>query len=266
MEINKPIFAIINYIMFITMRFFVGSKISYLEIKKRRYDNDNLYSIVINNWESAVFLHDREQNRADLLQSKLAGLLSILSIFVSLFSLTGAITPHFPIIIQIICLVLSFLGLIYSIGPLTISTIYVADLDKFTNTNDFNADVNKEMRLAITDMGCRSDFHADCLKIAKTIIFISMTLYIAGVFIGLYRPSESSTSKASNYSALPVTIKIDTLNNSNNQDSLSAKTKSLKDDSGLVVPLKSNSNISDTSCIKDNNPKPKSVLAKKVNL
>lgn len=265
MEINKPIFATINYIIFLTMRYFVGSKIGYSEIKKRRYDNDKVYSIVLNNWESAVFLHDREQSRADLLQSKLAGLLAILSIFVSLFSLTGAITPHFPIIIQIICLVLAFLGLIYCIGPLTISTIYVADLDKFTNVNDFNADVKKEFQLAIIDMGCRSDFHADCLKIAKTIIFISMTLYICGVFIGLSYSNKINPSANSTLSETSIANGKDTVHKFGGIDTAFAKALPVKADSGKAPSQINVRAIIDSSLIKSNQHKSIKSQVKKAN-
>jgi hypothetical protein len=247
------------------MRYFVGSKIGYSEIKKRRYDNDKLYTIVINNWESAVFLHDREQSRTDLLQSKLAGLLAILSIFVSLFSLTGAITPHFPIIIQIICLVLAFLGLIYCIGPLTISTIYVADLDKFTNVNDFNADVKKEFQLAIIDMGCRSDFHADCLKIAKAIIFISMTLYICGVFFGLSYANKINPSTNSTFTSQPISNGKDTLHVFGGIDTASAKALPLKTDSGIAPSQKDIRTLTDSSQIRSHQPKSKKSIVKKAN-
>lgn len=179
---NKLISPIIDFIMFITMPIFVWDKIKWSEISKRRYCNDNQYAVVIHGWEAANFLNNQAKDRANLIQSKLSSLLSVLSILIALFALAREMSNNYSIIIQTICLVLAALGLVYAVGPLTISVVQTADLNKLKNANQIDDETKTEFKRVIVDMECRSDFFADCLKTTQSIIVVSIILYIYGLF------------------------------------------------------------------------------------
>jgi hypothetical protein len=182
---NKIINFVVDCIVFITLPAFVFAKIKFKEVRKRRYENDEYYTDCPNTWDVAVFLHDEARGRIDLLQTKLSGLLSVLSVLVGVFGLTGVFAKSFPAGVLIACLVLSFLGLLVLIGPLSISTSVVVDLNGHGDSSELSKDIVKEFTDAITDIGCRADFYADCLATAKTLIVIATLLFLIGMVITL---------------------------------------------------------------------------------
>ena len=182
---NKIINFVVDCIVFMTLPVFVFDKIKFKEVRNRRYDNDKGHTTSPKTWDVAVFLHDEASGRIDLLQTKLSGLLSVLSVLVGVFGLTGVFAKSFPAGVLIACLVLSFFGLLVLIGPLSISTSVVVDLDGQGNTSKLSTEVAKEFTDAITDIGCRADFYADCLKTAKSLIVVSTLLFLIGMVISL---------------------------------------------------------------------------------
>ena len=175
---NKFVLSVIDRILCPVVMVFIGDIISLSEVKKRRYNNDKKYTIKIQSWEAGVFLYDQARDREGLLQSKLAGILAVLSILVGLFSLSVVISTHSPCLIQYSSLVLVFFGIISAIGPLSISTVKVPDLDDFSTPSSLDTKTKEEFKVAIIDMECRSDFKADCVQTSLVVIFISITLYI----------------------------------------------------------------------------------------
>ena len=177
---NKLLFWVFDRILLLVIMVFVGDIKSLCEVKKRRSKNDEKHIIKILSWEAGVFLYNQARDREGFLQSKLAGILAVLSILVGLFSLSGVISTHSPCLIQYSCLVLVFFGIISAIGPLSISTVKVPNLDDFSTPSSFDTKTEKEFKDAIIDMECRSDFKADCIQTSLVVIFISITLYILG--------------------------------------------------------------------------------------
>jgi hypothetical protein len=190
---NKIVIKIIDIIMFLTIRLFVWDRIKYNEIKSKRYDNDEAYFQEINNIDVANILHDQANSRIELIQTKLSSLLSILSILIGIYSITGVITTKYPILIQLLCVFLSFLGIIYIIGPLTVTSLCVLELANYKKR--FTKEIKKEYLDVITDLGCKADFHADCLKTAKTLIIFSMFIYIIGIIMSLSAPDTASINQ-----------------------------------------------------------------------
>ncbi len=186
---NKLLLCVLDRILFLVVRVFILDTISLSEVQERRYNNDKEHTVKIRSWEAGVFLYNQARDREGLLQSKLAGILTILSILVGLFSLSVVMPTYSPCLIQYFlqcfCLVLVFSGIISAIGALSISTVVVPDLDDFSTPPSFDTKTRKEFEDAIIDMGCRSDFQADCVKISLVVIFISITLYILGF---LFKP------------------------------------------------------------------------------
>ena len=183
---NKIIKFVVDCIVFVTLAVFVCNKIKFKEVRKRRYENDKQYTDHPKTWDVAVFLHDEARERINLLQTKLSGLLTVLSVLVGVFGLTGVFEKSYPIGVLIACIVLSFLGLLVLIGPLSISTIVVADLDGQGDVSKLCNEVKIEFTGAITDLGCRADFYADCLRTATSLIVLATLLFLIGIAISLF--------------------------------------------------------------------------------
>jgi hypothetical protein len=205
MEYIKILFDIF---VFLTIRFFVCNiykdktrnnfrfnwpNISFSEIHKGKYNTD--YPNQINNWESASFLNDNAKNREDILLSKLANILTVLSILMALFSLDGGgFTSGFPHWVRLLCLAFSLTGIIYGLEPLFGWSLIVPDFDKINADNTFTEEIAKDFQKSVEDYYRRYDFVADCLKVASTCIIFSILFFIVGLFIG-YRIDSVSAKK-----------------------------------------------------------------------
>lgn len=162
---------------------FPEGNLKILEVSNCRYDNDPLYTDKPNHWEMALFLHEQATNKISLLQTKLGGLLSLQSVLAGLYSLTGILSTQYPKSILLACLFIAILGILLSLQPLSISISKVVDLDDYSRADFFDLRTRKMFHEVITDLSCRADFYADCLKGAKTMIVLSMLVFLFGLVI-----------------------------------------------------------------------------------
>ncbi|MFA6201388.1 MAG: hypothetical protein WC679_13385 [Bacteroidales bacterium] len=187
---NNLIVYIMNIIMYIFFPIFIFDNVKFKEIKSRRYNNDRFYKYNISNWQAALFLYEQANKRIELLQTKLGGLLTIQSILIGLFSIINVVADKYSKVLVLVCIIMSFIGIIFSIAPLTISTSKVVNLEKYIK---FNKTTKNEFNEAIIDLGCRADFYADCLKTSNTIILLSMIIFVLSLTIT--NPIENSNRK-----------------------------------------------------------------------
>ena len=61
----------------------------------------------------------------------------------------------------------------------------VVDLNGQVDSSKLSTEVAKEFSDAITDLGCRADFYADCLATAKTLIVVATLLFLIGMVISI---------------------------------------------------------------------------------
>jgi hypothetical protein len=160
-------------------------KISIKEVKQCRYKTSQSHTETPDHWELAVFLHEQADQRIFLLQAKLSGLLSLQSVLAGLYSLTSILPDGYPRPILLACLAITILGIMISLQPLSISTARVVNLDQYDRSDVFNKTTQDEFRAAIEDLGCRADFYADCISSAKSLIILSMLLFLIGVIFGV---------------------------------------------------------------------------------
>jgi hypothetical protein len=153
------------------------------EVMNCRYANDSLYTDRPNHWELALFLHEQATQEIFLLQTKLSGLLSLQSILAGLYSLTSILSTQYPRSILLTCLTITIRGILLSLQPLSISISKVVDLDRYGKSDFFDLRTQKEFHEVITDLGCRANFYADCLRGAKSLIVLSMLFYLIGIVI-----------------------------------------------------------------------------------
>jgi hypothetical protein len=158
-------------------------RITMSEVEQCRYNNDKLYANKFSSWEVAIFMHDQANQRIALLQSKLSGLLSLQSILAAFYSLTGVVSSQYPKGVLLAAFAITILGILLSLQPLSISTSKVLDLGAGFNPNSFDYRAQKEFRDVLTDLCCRADFYADCLKGAKTTITLSILVFTLGVIV-----------------------------------------------------------------------------------
>lgn len=164
---------------------FPGGQVTIEEVKNCRYANDSRYTDRPNHWELALFLHEQATQKIFLLQTKLSGLLSLQSVLAGLYSLTSILSTQYPRSIFLICLTITILGILLSLQPLSISISKVVDLDRYVRSDFFDLRTQKEFHEVITDLGCRADFYADCLRGAKTLIVLSMLFFFIGIVIAV---------------------------------------------------------------------------------
>jgi hypothetical protein len=131
-------------------------------------------------------LHEQATQKIFLLQAKLSGLLSLQSVLAGLYSLTSILSTKYPKSILVICLTTAILGILLSLQPLSISISKVVDLDRYVRNDFFDLRTQKEFHEVISDLSCRADFYADCLRGAKTFIALSMLFYLIGMVIALF--------------------------------------------------------------------------------
>ncbi|WP_255093315.1 hypothetical protein [Synechococcus sp. J7-Johnson] len=130
-------------------------------------------------------MHEQATTKIALLQTKLGGLLSLQSVLAGLYSLTGILSTQYPKSILLACLIIAILGILLSLQPLSITISKVVDLDDYIRSDFFDLRTRKMFHEVITDLGCRADFYADCLKGAKTLIVLSMLVFLIGLFIAV---------------------------------------------------------------------------------
>lgn len=172
------VFVILSIFMFP-----VEQGIKFSEVKNCRYANDTEYDNRFCSWDVAIFMHEQASQRISLLQSILSGLLSLQSILAGLYSLAGIVSSQYPKGILIAAFIITILGILLSLQPLSISISKVLDLPREFEPTAFGEKAQREFRDVITDLCCRADFYADCLKAAKTTIILSISIFTLGVII-----------------------------------------------------------------------------------
>ncbi|MCP9858170.1 MULTISPECIES: hypothetical protein [unclassified Cyanobium] len=192
---NKFITRLSDVAVFIILSIFmfpVEPKLTMSEVKKCRYDNDRLYANKFSSWDVAIFMHDQANQRIALLQSKLSGLLSLQSILAGFYSLAGIISSQYPKGVLLAAFAITIFGILLSLQPLSISTSKVLDLGIGFNPNSFDYRAQKEFRDVVTDLCCRADFYADCLKGAKTAITLSILVFTLGLIVSFWCSSSTA--------------------------------------------------------------------------
>lgn len=186
---NKWLGWLSDRIVFLLLRIllFPEGDITIGEVSNCRYDNDRYYTDRPNHWELALFLHAQATAKIALLQTKLGGLLSLQSVLAGLYSLTGIFSAQYPKSILLACFMFAILGILLSLQPLSITISKVVSLDDCTWSDFFDLRTRKMFHVVITDLGCRADFYADCLKGAKTMIVLSMFVFLLGLFFAIVR-------------------------------------------------------------------------------
>lgn len=164
---------------------FPGGCVKINEVKNCRYDNDSFYADRPGHWELAVFLHEQATQKIFLLQAKLSGLLALQAILAGLYSLVSLLSTQYPKIILLVCLVVTAFGILLSLQPLSISISKVVALDGYAKCNFFDLSTQNEFHEVITDLACRADFYADCLRGAKSLIVLSMLAFFIGLAIAI---------------------------------------------------------------------------------